>query len=82
MYQVGQEYFSVRANLIITVTKIHMDYVDVKESGANRPYRVSHSDMDRFIASGRLKPLNDFTPIKCLYNQPKIWLCDVDCVSL
>jgi hypothetical protein len=82
VYQVGQEYFSVRANLIITVTKTHRDYVDVKENRDNRPYRVSHSDMGRFIASGRLRPLNDFTPIKYLYKQPKIWQCDKDCVSL
>jgi hypothetical protein len=82
MYQVGQEYFSVRANLIITVTKTHRDYVDLKESRDNRSFKVSYSDMDMFIASGRLRPLNDFTPRKYLYKQPKIWQCDKDCVSL
>ena len=91
MYRVGQEYFSVKNNIIITVTKIlknHLggvgrgDYVRVTGSRLLEHYIVSYSDMDRFIASGRLKPLDDFTPIKCLYNQPKIWQCDKDCVSL
>ena len=80
VYQVGQEYFSVRANLIITVTKTHRDYI--KENRDNRSFKVSYSDMDMFIASGRLRPLNDFTPRKYLYKQPKIWQCDKDCVSL
>jgi hypothetical protein len=82
MYQVGQQYRSIKNNLIITVTKTHRDYVEVKENRDNRPYRVSYSDMDMFIASGRLRPLNDFTPRKYLYKQPKIWQCDKDCVSL
>ena len=95
MYQVGQQYRSIKNNLIITVTKIcedwlededyvmvSEDYVMVSESRDNRSFKVSYSDMGMFIASGRLRPLNDFTPIKYLYKQPKIWQCDKDCVSL
>ena len=96
MYQVGQQYRSIKNNLIITVTKICKDYLEdedyyvmvsedyvmVSENRDNRSFKVSYSDMDMFIASGRLRPLNDFTPIKYLYKQPKIWQCDKDCVSL